>query len=302
MRTNPEDVKLVLIDPKKVEFTPYNDIPHLLAPVITDGDLANKALKVVVEMMDRRYDLFGLCGVRNISAYNAYLKNHPEEKLKPLPKIVVIIDELADLMLVSAKEVEQSIQRITQLARAAGIHLIVATQRPSVDVITGVIKSNIPSRIAFAVTSSVDSRTILDQGGAERLLGYGDMLYLPNGETVPHRLQGVFIQDEEVNNICEWIKEQGKPQYDDAFIQLNDLQGQGGMVSDCSDPLYTEVKQFVIATQKASTSLIQRKFSVGYARAARLMDVLEENGIIGEAHGSKPREVLVQNTYEDIED
>lgn len=301
MRTNPEEVKMILIDPKKVEFTPYNDIPHLLAPVITDGDLANKALKVVVEMMDHRYDLFGLCGVRNISAYNAYLKKHPEEKLQPLPKIVVIIDELADLMLVAAKEVEQSIQRITQLARAAGIHLVVATQRPSVDVITGVIKSNIPSRIAFAVASSIDSRTILDQSGAERLLGYGDMLYLPNGETVPKRIQGVFIQDEEVNQICEWIKEQGKPKYDDAFIQLKDLQGQGGMVNqECADPLYDEVKRFVIGSQKASTSLIQRKFSVGYARAARLMDVLEENGIIGPAQGSKPREVLVQNTYEDL--
>ena len=301
LRTNPDDVKLILIDPKKVEFTPYNDIPHLLAPVITDGDLANKALKVVVEMMDHRYDLFGLCGVRNITAYNSYLKNHPEEKLKPLPKIVVVIDELADLMLVSAKEVEQSIQRITQLARAAGIYLVVATQRPSVDVITGVIKSNIPSRIAFAVASSIDSRTILDQSGAERLLGYGDMLYLPNGETVPKRIQGVFIQDEEVNRICEWIKQEAKPQYDDAFIQLKDLQNQGGQVADCADPLYPEVKRFVVSTQKASTSLIQRKFSVGYARAARLMDVLEENGIIGPAHGSKPREILVENTYEETE-
>ena len=301
LRTNPDDVKLILIDPKKVEFTPYNNIPHLLAPVITDGDLANKALKVVVEMMDHRYDLFGLCGVRNITSYNSYLKNHPEEKLKPLPKIVVVIDELADLMLVSAKEVEQSIQRITQLARAAGIYLVVATQRPSVDVITGVIKSNIPSRIAFAVASSIDSRTILDQSGAERLLGYGDMLYLPNGETVPKRIQGVFIQDEEVNRICEWIKQEAQPQYDDAFIQLEDLQNQGGQISDCADPLYPEVKRFVVSTRKASTSLIQRKFSVGYARAARLMDVLEENSIIGPARGSKPREILVENTYEEIE-
>ena len=302
MRADPDEIKLVLIDPKKVEFTPYNDIPHLLAPVITDGDLANKALKVVVEMMDHRYDLFGICGVRNITAYNTYQKNHPEEKIPHLPRIVVVIDELADLMLVSAKEVEQSIQRITQLARAAGIYLVVATQRPSVDVITGVIKSNIPSRIAFAVASSVDSRTILDQSGAERLLGNGDMLYLPNGETVPKRIQGVFIQDEEVNQICEWVKQEAKPKYDDAFIQLQDLQNQGGQVAqDCADPLYPEVKRFVIATQKASTSLIQRKFSVGYARAARLIDVLEENNIIGPARGSKPREILVENSYEEID-
>lgn len=300
MRTKPDEVKLVLIDPKKVEFTPYNDVPHLLSPVITDGDLANKALKVIVEMMDRRYDLFGELGVRNITAYNEYVKNHEDDHLKVLPRIVIIIDELADLMLVAAKEVEASIQRITQLARAAGIHLIVATQRPSVDVITGVIKANIPSRIAFAVSQSVDSRTILDQAGAERLLGNGDMLYLPNGETSPRRIQGVFIKDEEVNNICAFVKSQAKPKYDDAFIQLKDLQNQGNEAGNVTaDPLYEEVKRFVIASRKASTSLIQRKFSVGYSRAARLMDVLEANGIIGPARGSKPREILVQNTLED---
>ena len=295
MRTRPDDVKLILVDPKKVEFTPYADVPHLLAPVITDSELANKALKVVVEMMDHRYDLFGMCGVRNITAYNAYLETHPEESLKPLPRIVVIIDELADLMLAGAKEVEQSIQRITQLARAAGIHLIVATQRPSVDVITGVIKANIPSRIAFAVSSAVDSRTILDQTGAERLLGYGDMLYLPNGETSATRVQGVFIKDEEVNRVSDFVKSQARPQYDDAFITLRDLQTQGGQVSpEAADPLYNDVKHFVVQTGKASTSLIQRRFSIGYARAARLMDVLEVNGIIGPARGSRPREVLVE--------
>ena len=300
MRTKPDEVKLVLIDPKKVEFTPYNDVPHLLSPVITDGDLANKALKVIVEMMDRRYDLFGDLGVRNITAYNEYVKTHEDEHLKVLPRIVIIIDELADLMLVAAKEVEASIQRITQLARAAGIHLIVATQRPSVDVITGVIKANIPSRIAFAVSQAVDSRTILDQAGAERLLGNGDMLYLPNGETSPKRIQGVFIQDEEVNHICEYVKSQAMPKYDDAFIQLKDLQNQGNEAGNVTaDPLYEEVKRFVIGSRKASTSLIQRKFSVGYSRAARLMDVLEANGIIGPARGSKPREILVQNTLED---
>ena len=300
MRTKPDEVKLVLIDPKKVEFTPYNDVPHLLSPVITDGDLDNKALKVIVEMMDRRYDLFGELGVRNITAYNEYVLTHNDEHLKVLPRIVIIIDELADLMLVAAKEVEASIQRITQLARAAGIHLIVATQRPSVDVITGVIKANIPSRIAFAVSQAVDSRTILDQAGAERLLGNGDMLYLPNGETSPRRIQGVFIKDEEVNNICAFVKSQAMPKYDDAFIQLKDLQNQGNEAQNVTaDPLYEEVKRFVIASRKASTSLIQRKFSVGYSRAARLMDVLEANGIIGPSRGSKPREILVQNTLED---
>lgn len=303
LRTKPDEVKMILIDPKKVEFTPYNDVPHLLAPVITDGDLANKGLKVVVEMMDHRYDLFGNLGVRNIQAYNEYVLNHPDEHLKPLPRLVVIIDELADLMLVAAKEVEASIQRITQLARAAGIHLIVATQRPSVDVITGVIKANIPSRIAFAVSQAVDSRTILDQAGAEQLLGNGDMLYLPNGETSPKRIQGVYIKDEEVNRICEYVKSQAKPHYDDAFIQLKDLQNMGKEVaSECADPLYEEVKRFVITSKRASTSLIQRKFSIGYARAARLIDVLEENRIIGPANGSKPREILVQNTLEDEED
>lgn len=303
LRTKPDEVKMILIDPKKVEFTPYNDVPHLLAPVITDGDLANKGLKVVVEMMDHRYDLFGNLGVRNIQAYNEYVLNHPDEHLKPLPRLVVIIDELADLMLVAAKEVEASIQRITQLARAAGIHLVVATQRPSVDVITGVIKANIPSRIAFAVSQAVDSRTILDQAGAEQLLGNGDMLYLPNGETSPKRIQGVYIKDEEVNRICEYVKSQAKPHYDDAFIQLKDLQNMGKEVaSECADPLYEEAKRFVITSRRASTSLIQRKFSIGYARAARLIDVLEENRIIGPANGSKPREILVQNTLEDEED
>lgn len=301
MRTRPDELKLVLIDPKKVEFTPYNDIPHLLAPVITDGDMANKALKVLVQMMDQRYDIFGELGVRNITAYNEYVRRNPDEHFKVLPRIVIIIDELADLMLVAAKEVEASIQRITQLARAAGIHLIVATQRPSVDVITGVIKANIPSRIAFAVSQAVDSRTILDQAGAERLLGYGDMLYLPNGETSAKRIQGVFIKDEEVNRICEYVKSQAQPHYDDAFIALKNLQMMGGTVGgEVGDPLYDQVKSFVISSRKASTSLIQRKFSIGYARAARLIDALEDNGIIGPANGSKPREVLVSHNNEEF--
>ncbi|MBQ0065817.1 MAG: DUF87 domain-containing protein [Firmicutes bacterium] len=294
MRTRPDEVKLILIDPKKVEFTPYNGVPHLLAPVITDGEMANKALKVVVSIMDKRYDMFSEVGVRNISGYNAYVANHPEANLRSMTSMVVIIDELADLMLVAAKEVEASIQRITQLARAAGIHLIVATQRPSVDVITGVIKANIPSRIAFMVSSQTDSRTILDQAGADRLLGNGDMLYLPNGETSPKRIQGVFITDDEVNSITEYVKSQGQPMYDDTFIALRDLSMQGGEVKpENADPLYPEVRNFVIQSRKASTSLIQRRFSVGYSRAARLIDVLESEGVIGPANGSKPREILV---------
>ena len=296
MGARPDEVLMLLIDPKKVEFSPYHEVPHLLAPVITDGEEANRALKVIVQMMDERYELFAKAGVRNIASYNANVEAHPQEHHQKLASIVVIIDELADLMLVAAKEVESSIQRITQLARAAGIHLIVATQRPSVDVITGVIKANIPSRIAFAVSSAVDSRTILDQMGAEKLLGYGDMLYLPVGETSAKRIQGVFVDDSEVARITDFCKQQGRPRYADAFLRLEEVDSSYGMQAGESqeDPLYEEVRSFVIQSQKASTSLIQRKFSIGYARAARLIDVLEERGIIGEARGSKPREVYAK--------
>ena len=250
--------------------------------------------------MDKRYDQFAKLGVKNIEGYQEYLKNHPEEELEAMPWLIVIIDELADLMLEASKDVEASIQRITQLARAAGIHLIVATQRPSVDVITGVIKSNIPSRIAFAVSSNIDSRTIIDQQGAERLLGYGDMLYVPRDTNVPLRVQGVFVSDEEVERICKEVSNQAKPKFDDRFLCLEASDVEDDEDDDTmiiQDPLYDEVKSFVIQTRKASTSLIQRKFSVGYARAARLIDLLEQQGIIGESRGSKPREVLVQ--YED---
>lgn len=303
LRTKPDEVKLLLVDPKKVEFTPYHSIPHLIGPVITDGDEANRALKVIVNMMDNRYELFSMCGVRNIAGYNTYIEKHPEEGLQKMPWVVVIIDELADLMLVAAKEVEASIQRITQLARAAGIHLIVATQRPSVDVITGVIKANIPSRIAFAVSSAVDSRTILDQMGAEKLMGYGDMLYTPVGETVPTRVQGVFVSDDEVNAIAKFVSSQAKPKYEDAFLRLEMLDGGIGAVqsNNDDDPLYEEVKEFIITTRRASTSLIQRKFSIGYARAARLIDILEERSIVGPSRGSKPREVYVKAPQDDEE-
>lgn len=293
MRAKPDEVKLLLVDPKKVEFTAYQQVPHLIAPIINDGEEASKALKVIVNEMDQRYDQFSAVGVRNIAGYNDYVKNHPEENRNKMPWIVVIIDELADLMLVAAKDVESSIQRITQLARAAGIHLIVATQRPSVDVITGLIKSNIPSRIAFAVSSAVDSRTILDQQGAEKLLGMGDMLYIPVGETAPTRVQGVYVSDDEINRVTDYVSAQGHPMYDDAFIRLQIVDSGGpSAVGSEMDPLYEEAKQFVIETQRASTSLLQRKYSIGYQRAARLIDMLEENGVVGPSRGSKPREVL----------
>lgn len=305
LRTRPDEVKLLLVDPKKVEFTPYNGIPHLLSPVITDANLASGALKVIVEMMDARYSLFEELTVRNISSYNEYVQQNPDCGKQVLPRIVVIIDELADLMLAASKDVEQSIQRITQLARAAGIHLIVATQRPSVNVITGVIKANIPSRIAFMVSSRPDSRTILDQSGAEKLLGYGDMLFLDNGAASPVRLQGVFIQDKEVEEICSWVKNQATPQYEDAFVMLKEISTQGGEVGTLAeemDPLYPEVKNFVITSRKASTSLIQRRFRLGYGRAARILDQLEANSIIGPSNGSRPREILVERNAEDAQE
>ena len=305
LRTRPDEVKLLLVDPKKVEFTPYNGIPHLLSPVITDANLASGALKVIVEMMDARYSLFEELTVRNISSYNEYVKQNPDCGKEVLPRIVVIIDELADLMLAASKDVEQSIQRITQLARAAGIHLIVATQRPSVNVITGVIKANIPSRIAFMVSSRPDSRTILDQSGAEKLLGYGDMLFLDNGASSPVRLQGVYIQDKEVEEICNWVKSQATPAYEDAFVMLKEINSQGGEVSDLAeemDPLYPEVKNFVIVSRKASTSLIQRRFRLGYGRAARILDQLEANGIVGPSNGSRPREILVERPADEFQE
>lgn len=303
LRTKPDDVKMLLIDPKKVEFTPYRNIPHLIGPVINDPNKANNALKVIVRIMDERYNIFASVGVRNIEVYNNMVaqqggKPNPDGSPAPkkMPYIVVIIDELADLMSVAGKDVESSIQRITQLARAAGIHLIVATQRPSVDVITGIIKANIPSRIAFAVSSGMDSRTILDHVGAERLLGYGDMLYMPIGQTGSTRVQGVFVTDDEVQRITKFVSSEATPMYDDAFVQLDGIEsGEGGIVTEISDdPLFKEIKEYVIEAQKASTSLLQRRFGIGYNRAARMIDALEEHGIIGPAQGSKPREVYIK--------
>ena len=303
LRTKPDEVKLLLVDPKKVEFTPYQKVPHLIGPVINDPMKANNALKVIVRIMDERYDMFSKAGVRNIQGFNTMVENSPapedgSPKPKKMPYIVVIIDEMADLMAVAGKEVETSIQRITQLARAAGIHLIIATQRPSTDVITGIIKANIPSRIAFAVSSGIDSRTILDHVGAERLLGNGDMLYMPIGAANATRVQGVFVTDDEVRRITEYVSSEAVPMYDDAFVLLDQVDGEGesftGKPGEDADPLYEEVKDYVIDVQKASTSLLQRRFGIGYNRAARMIDLLEAKGIIGPAQGSKPREVFIK--------
>ena len=293
MRYRPDEVKLVLVDPKKVEMSNYNGIPHLLWPVVTDPKKASVALQKLVDMMDSRYNKFAETGVKKIEEYNILADKKNYEKM---PYIVIIIDELADLMMVASKEVEGSIQRITQLARAAGIHLIVATQRPSTNVITGVIKANIPSRIAFAVASSIDSRTILDSGGAEKLLGKGDMLFLPMGENTPMRIQGCFITDEETQKLIDHVVNQQKVIYDNA---LNEAEAEehnpvSGDKEEYDDPLYNEIVDFAIETGKISASLLQRRFRLGYNRAARIVDLLEERGIIGPQNGSKPREVLVK--------
>lgn len=301
LNKKPDELKLLLIDPKKVEFAPFVKIPHLIGPVISDPMLAASALNVVVEMMDKRYEIFSMSGVRNISGYNDKVIAHPEENREKMPWIVVIIDELADLMSVAGKDVESSIQRITQLARAAGIHLIVATQRPSVDVVTGVIKANIPSRIAFAVSSAVDSRTILDISGAEKLLGYGDMLYVPMGEPHPTRVQGVYVSDEEVAKVADRASEQAAPHFEDAFIQGVGDSATASVASD-QDNIYEEAKSFIIEGQRASTSLLQRQFKIGYNRAANLMDALEQNGVIGPQKGSQPRLILIKNEMESVPD
>ena len=308
MRYKPNEVKLVLVDPKKVELTNYNGIPHLLCPVVSDPKKASLTLQRVVTEMDNRFQTFSDKEVKNITGYNEmiekYNKKHPESPQSKMPYIVVIIDELADLMLVASKEVEDSITRITQLARAAGIHLIVATQRPSTDVITGLIKNNIPSRIAFAVASQIDSRTILDQRGAERLLGKGDMLYFPMGESAPTRIQGCFVNDEEIKRLIDYCKEQGSANYDQAFenVSQNTSSGSGNSaVSGDDDEAYNDVVEFAIQTGKISASLIQRRFRFGYNRAARMMDLLEARGIVGPQNGSKPREVLVKLEKNDAE-
>ena len=302
MRAKPDEVKLVLVDPKKVELNVYEGIPHLLRPVVTNPKQASVALQKICVEMEKRYDMFKDSETKNIQTYNDYVDKINAKKpgsLERMPFILVIIDELADLMLVAAKEVEESIMRITQLARAAGIHLIVATQRPSTDVITGLIKSNIPSRVSFAVASSIDSRTILDMTGAEKLLGKGDMLFLPMGENSPIRIQGSYISDDEIKRVVDAVKKNGKaPNFDERFVDLNTMADTSNEIKGSEineeDPLYNDILEFAIKTGKISASLIQRKYHLGYNRAARIIDIFEEKGIVGSQNGSKPREVLVK--------
>lgn len=302
MKARPDQVKFLMVDPKMVELSVYNDIPHLLIPVVTNPRKAAKALQKVVDEMENRYELFSKFGVRNIAGYNAKVEDwnaQSQEKQIPLPLIVVIVDELADLMMVASKEVEDAIIRLGQKARAAGIHMILATQRPSVDVISGLIKANVPSRVAFAVSSGTDSRTILDENGAEKLLGRGDMLFKPIDENHPVRLQGSFISDDDVERIVTFIKDQASADYDESFdpgeVSENDFGGGSSANGGNSegDPLFEEAKALVLETQKASASMIQRRLSVGFNRATRLMEELEEAGVIGPAEGTKPRKVLM---------
>lgn len=293
MRAAPHEVKMMMIDPKMVELNVYNGIPHLLAPVVTDPRKAAQALQKVVSEMERRYDLFSHTGTRNIEGYNDHVDTHNkenEDKQPKLPYIVVIVDELADLMMVAPGEVEDAITRLAQMARAAGIHLILATQRPSVDVITGIIKANIPSRIAFAVSSAIDSRTILDMGGAERLLGRGDMLFLPAGASKPTRVQGAFLSDMEVQTVVDYVISQQKAQYEEAMIPTDEPLQE---MSEEKDALYDEAVNMVIEMQSASVSMLQRKFRIGYARAARIMDQMEMRGVVSPPDGSRPRQVLM---------
>lgn len=299
MKARPDQVKFMMVDPKMVELSVYNDIPHLLIPVVTNPRKASKALQKVVDEMENRYELFAKVGVRNIAGFNAKVEefnSQSEYKQIPLPFIVVIVDELADLMMVASKEVEDAIIRLGQKARAAGIHMILATQRPSVNVISGLIKANVPSRVAFAVSSGTDSRTILDENGAEKLLGRGDMLFKPIDENHPVRLQGSFISDDDVERIVNFIKAQADADYDESFDpgEVSENEGEFSDGDAGGDPLFEEAKSLVIETQKASASMIQRRLSVGFNRATRLMEELEIAGVIGPAEGTKPRKVLQQ--------
>ncbi|KMK96461.1 DNA translocase FtsK [Rossellomorea marisflavi] len=300
MRAKPHEVKLMMIDPKMVELNVYNGVPHLLAPVVTEPKRASQALKKVVNEMERRYELFSHTGTRNIEGYNDYVKRQNlenEDKQPLLPYIVVIVDELADLMMVASNDVEDAITRLAQMARAAGIHLIIATQRPSVDVITGVIKANIPSRIAFAVSSMTDSRTILDSGGAEKLLGRGDMLFMPVGASKPTRVQGAFLSDEEVEEVVDFVISQQKAQYQEEMIP-DEVQEESGS-GEAEDELYDDAVQLIAEMQTASVSMLQRRFRIGYTRAARIIDEMEVRGVVGPYEGSKPRSVLVGKPSEE---
>lgn len=290
-KAKPDEVKLLMIDPKKVELNVYNGIPHLLAPVVTDPRRASLALKKVVAEMERRYELFAKAGARNIEAYNEMIQH--DETESTLPLIVVVVDELADLMMVAAKDVEDAICRLAQMARAAGIHLIIATQRPSVDVITGLIKANIPSRIAFAVSSQIDSRTILDTVGAEKLLGRGDMLFMPVGASKSIRVQGAFLTDSEVEAVVNYVKSQAETDYDEEMVPELESEEAGDQAEPPEDELFDQAVHIILEARQASVSLLQRRMRIGYTRAGRLIDSMEAQGIIGPYEGSKPRDVLL---------
>ncbi|KRL91579.1 DNA translocase FtsK [Lactobacillus kalixensis] len=304
MKAKPDEIKLVLIDPKMVELSVYNDVPHLLIPVVTDAKLAINSLHKVVKEMERRYKLFAASGARNMGEYNAKVEKNNQDKNNPvmqrLPYILVVVDELSDLMMVGGHDVEGAIVRLGQMARAAGIHMILATQRPSVDVISGLIKANVPSRISFAVSSSVDSRTILDQVGAEKLLGRGDMLYMPIGASKPERIQGAYISSEEVEKVITWVKEQQKAEYDQNMIpQKGGATAENGTTDEPEDEFYAQAVELVRKQQTASVSMLQRRFRIGYNRAARIVDEMEARGIVGPSEGSKPRQVLLPPEKDD---
>ncbi|MGI6155180.1 MAG: DNA translocase FtsK, partial [Enterococcus lemanii] len=305
MKAKPHEVKLMMVDPKMVELNVYNGIPHLLTPVVTNPRKAAQALQKVVKEMEERYEKFAASGVRNITGYNEMIANRNielGEKNPILPFIVVIVDELADLMMVASNEVEDAIIRLAQMARAAGIHMILATQRPSVDVITGIIKANVPSRMAFAVSSGTDSRTIIDSNGAEKLLGRGDMLFLPMGENKPIRVQGAFISDQDVEAVVKFVTDQQGANYvEEMMVTEEEINTESTAFADEQDELFDQAKELVIEMQTASVSLLQRRFRVGYNRAARLVDQLEASGIVGPSEGSKPRKVLIEPIPEDEE-
>lgn len=292
-KAKPSQVKMLLIDPKKVELSVYNGIPHLLSPVVSEPKKAARALAKVVAEMERRYELFAAFGIRNLAGYNQRVTKEEDDEHHPLPLILVVVDELADLMMTVSHDVEDAIVRIAQMGRAAGIHMIIATQRPSVDVITGLIKANVPSRIAFAVSSGVDSRTILDANGAERLLGRGDMLFQPIDKNKPIRVQGAFISDQDVEAVVNFIKEERPAEYDEAMV-VSDAEMEAAQEAEDTDPLFDEALDFVTDQQRASTSMIQRRFRIGYNRAARILDEMEQRGYVSPANGAKPREVYRQ--------
>ncbi|NLF59377.1 MAG: hypothetical protein GX580_17260, partial [Candidatus Hydrogenedens sp.] len=311
LQHTPDELQLMLIDPKMVELSIFNDIPHLITPVVTEAKKAATALTWLISEMDERYRLFAHLRVRNIEVYNESVENGEIELeggahagqsvnvVRKLPYIVCIIDELADLMMLARAEVEDCIARLAQLARAVGIHLIIATQRPSVDVITGVIKANFPTRVSFQVSSRVDSRCILDEIGAERLIGMGDMLYLPAGQSKPDRIQGAFVGDDEMNALVSWLKRQAPPQYRDEIERFGRGKDASAESPDEDDPLFADAVRVVLETEQASISMVQRRLRVGYTRAARLIDMMEMKGIIGPHTGSKAREILVDPSARD---